>query len=504
MTTIDGSERDASRPSGRQSEFVRAPLLLKASEVVLPEPLDNLITVDPLSCSRNGEIESACRILVDYYRSPASLVPFLPSAQSAKPPGYFRLGTDTICYGRLSCGNSSISPAGEMHDALEGVTIDARGIQLPFDARDVVENLRRERYAAHFREDGRAFNEALRKAYYLIRPFLGVSTRRLLQKIRLRGWDTISFPGWPVDSTVERIHRKLLALSLRAQGMERIPFIWFWPDGFSSCAIMTHDVESASGRDFCPILMNLDESFGIRSAFQIVPEDRYSVPPGFLQSITSRGFEVNVHDLKHDGRLYADRAEFLRRAKRINDYVTQYRAQGFRSGILYRNADWYDAFEFSYDMSLPNVAHLDPQRGGCCTVMPYFIGNIVELPVTCTQDYTLFHILGDYSIDLWRKQIALIRKNHGLISLIVHPDYVRIQRAQDTYRALLGHLALLRAEGNIWTALPRDVVAWWRERNEMELVQENEGWRVEGPGKERARVAYASLDGDEVKYSLAN
>jgi hypothetical protein len=274
-----------------------------------------------------------------------------------------------------------------------------------------------------------------------------VSARVHLQKIHLRGWHEISFPAWPVDTTVERIHQKLLALSMRAQGLEKVPFIWFWPDGFSSCAIITHDVEDPSGRDFCGRLMDLDHSFGFRSSFQVVPENRYAVTRSFLDSITSRGFEVNVHDLKHDGRLYAEHAEFLRRAKRINDYIREYGAEGFRSGILYRNADWYDAFEFSYDMSLPNVGHLDPQRGGCCTVMPYFIGKIIELPLTCTQDYTLFQILGDYSIDLWKQQIALVRQNHGLISLIVHPDYVIEQRARDTYKALLGHLAGLREKG---------------------------------------------------------
>ena len=231
---------------------------------------------------------------------------------------------------------------------------------------------------------------------------------------------------------------------------------------------LTHDVEDPSGKDFCARLMDLDESAGLRSSFQVVPENRYSVSPSFLDSITSRGFEVNVHDLKHDGRLYAEHAEFLRRAKRINDYAREYGAEGFRSGILYRNADWYDAFEFSYDMSIPNVAHLDPQRGGCCTVMPYFIGKIVELPLTCTQDYTLFQILNDYSIDLWKEQIALVRENHGLISFIVHPDYIMEQRAQDTYKALLGHLARLRTEGGIWTALPRDVANWWRQRSQME------------------------------------
>ena len=64
---------------------------------------------------------------------------------------------------------------------------------------------------------------------------------------------------------------------------------------------------------------------------------------------------------------------------------------------MYREQGWFDAFEFSYDMSVPNAAHLEPQRGGCCTVMPYFVGDILELPLTTAQDYTLFHILNDYS-----------------------------------------------------------------------------------------------------------
>ena len=456
-------------------------------------------------CTHRREVDSAGLLLAEYYRCPVDrLAPFHGMGPSAQHPGYFRLGQDITCYGWLSCGDPAKGSDEDLKDALDHVRMEGQGIRLPFDAGELVENLRRERYTAHFREEGRLLNELLRKAYYLIRPLLSVSVRRQLQKMKLRGWEDISFPSWPVDATVERIHQKLLALSLKAQGLEKVPFIWFWPEGFSSCAIMTHDIEDPSGKDFCATLMDWDESAGLRSSFQVVPENRYSVSPGFLESITSRGFEVNVHDLKHDGRLYAEHAEFLRRAKRINRYAREYGAEGFRSGILYRNADWYDAFEFSYDMSIPNVAHLDPQRGGSCTVMPYFIGKIVELPLTCTQDYTLFQILDDYSIDLWKEQIALVRKHHGLISLIVHPDYILERRAQDTYKALLDHLVGLLSEGSIWAALPRDVANWWRQRSEMNLVYEDGRWRVEGPGKERARVAYATLAGGQVTYSLAD
>ncbi|MGH9400504.1 MAG: hypothetical protein ACRD2P_00170 [Terriglobia bacterium] len=446
--------------------------------------------------------DAANHVLTDYYRCPANVAQFLPARRSLDQPGYFRLGEDTICYGRLPEGVAA-SPVSELNDALDNVRLEAAGIWIPFDPGEIIENLHRERYAAHFREEGRVLNDILRKAYYFVRPLLGVSARRRVQRMGLRGWNNITFPSWPVDTTVERIHQKLLAFAMRDQGLKKIPFIWFWPEGFRSCAIMTHDVEGSCGRDFCPKLMDLDESYGFYSAFQVVPENRYPVPKSFLDGIVRRGFEVNVHDLKHDGRLYANYAEFLRRAKRINHYVREFGAQGFRSGILYRNADWFTAFEFSYDMSLPNVAHLDPQRGGCCTVMPYFIGKIVELPLTATQDYALFHILGDYSLDLWKEQIALILANHGLINFLVHPDYIIEPRALGCYKALLGHLAQLKEEGSIWTALPRDVANWWMERSQMELVFEEGQWQVQGAGKERARVAYAELIGDEMAYSFA-
>ena len=37
----------------------------------------------------------------------------------------------------------------------------------------------------------------------------------------------------------------------------------------------------------------------------------------------------------------------------------------------------------------------------------------------------------------------------------------------------------------------------------MTLVADGDTWRIEGPDAERARVAYASLAGDSVVYSLS-
>jgi len=248
--------------------------------------------------------------------------------------------------------------------------------------------------------------------------------------------------------------------------------------------------------------MDIDLSHGFRASFQVVPEQRYEVPESYVNEVRSRGFELNVHDLNHDGHLFQEKSEFLRRAKKINEYVKKYNARGFRAGAMYHNLDWYDAFEFSYDMSVANVAHLEPQRGGCCTVMPFFVGNILEIPLTASQDYSIFHILNDYSIELWKKQVDLIRRRHGLLSFVTHPDYLIDQLPQSVYKLLLDHLRQVSDRCAIWEALPGEVDHWWRARAEMKLIQDGGQWRIEGPESERARIAYASLEGDRVVYSF--
>jgi hypothetical protein len=169
---------------------------------------------------------------------------------------------------------------------------------------------------------------------------------------------------------------------------------------------------------------------------------------------------------------------------------------------MYREQSWFDAFEFRFDMSVPSVAHLEPQRGGCCTVMPYFVGNVLELPLTTAQDYSLFNILSDYSTTLWQAQITLIRESHGLISFIAHPDYLRDRRALAVYKELLAELAHLRDDQGVWMALPSEIDAWWRTRRELSLIRDGAAWRVVGAGSERARVGYASIDDGRVVYNV--
>lgn len=444
----------------------------------------------------------AADIIRCHFRCPPALADFVVPGGGSLPEGHFDFRPGNTLFGRSAAAEASRSPGQSRVDTRPAAQIDGARVSLPFDPAEALGNLLHERYRRDTGEAG-ALSGLVQRLYYNLRPLLGVGIRKHLQRFYFHGWNRIPFPRWPVDFTVENTLETLLALSLRATGATRLPMIWFWPNAAPSCTIVTHDVETEAGRDFCPGLMDLNDSFGIKSSFQIVPEERYTVPASLLDNIRDRGHEVNVQDLNHDGLLYRDHAEFLRRAERINHYAREYRAAGFRAAVLYRNPDWYEALRFSYDMSIPNVAHLDPQRGGCCTVFPYLIGNVLELPVTLTQDYSLFHILGQYSIDLWRQQIDLIRARHGLISVIVHPDYILTERPRRVYEDLLRHLAELRDRRGTWIAPPGDVDTWWRQRGEMTLVQDGSDWRIAGPGSERATLAWACLaDDDTIRYEF--
>lgn len=454
--------------------------------------------VDPVADKPPG-----MQLLVDRYRCPAEAAPLMLSGQPGSGRGFFRFD-DAICFGQCASGETRLSSDEPLFDALSEVIVSESGITLPFDPDQVVDNLRAERYLGQadgmkgLRKSG-----LTRRLYYLVRPLISVSFRKHLQKFYFRGWEQIPFPEWPVDFTVEHIHEKLLLLALKARQGRPIPFIWFWPKGAPSCTIVTHDVETQSGVDFCPQLMDVNDAFGVKTSFQIVPEDRYPVTESFLALIRNRGFEVNVHDLNHDGYLFRDRTEFIRRAELINRYIVSFEASGFRSAVMYHDIDWYEALKVKYDMSVPNVSHLDPQQGGCCTVLPFFAGDIVELPVTMTQDYSLFNILGQFSTDLWIEQGTRIRQKHGLLSVIVHPDYLDNAKALKVYKDLLAHLTELRSGEQTWIALPREVAEWWRKRSQMRLVSHGNSWEIEGEGKEQASLAYAFLDGGSLRYELA-
>ena len=98
----------------------------------------------------------------------------------------------------------------------------------------------------------------------------------------------------------------------------------------------------------------------------------------------------------------------------------------------------------------------------------------------------------------------MIFKKNGLISFIIHPDYMIEKRARDLYAELLQLLVDLREKQRLWIALPGEVNQWWRNRSQMKLVQTGTTWKIQGTGSERARIAYATLIEDRIVYTVEN
>jgi len=444
--------------------------------------------------------------LVEYFRCPEHLAVLGTAGDLPPDEGYFRFG-GAICFGRQSVGAPSAAPDGDLVDVGGGIAAANGGVTLPFDLGDVIDNLRHELYPeAQAAIDHISTFNLSHATYYFFRPILPVGVRKHLQRLHWKGWDKIPFPRWPVDTTIETLMKQSVALLLERGAITEFPFIWFWPDAAPACVMMTHDVEGPAGAQFCGQLMDIDEEHGIKSSFQVVPDAPWSSKGSTRQLVDElrrRGFEVNVHDLTHDGYLFRNREKFLRHATAINSRGREFGSRGFRSGAMYRRQGWFASLDISYDMSVPNVAHLEPQAGGCCTVMPYFMGHVLELPLTASQDYTVFHILGQHSTRLWKEQIDIVLAENGLLSFIAHPDYLLEPAARWLYTELLRVLVSLREDRGVWTALPSEIDQWWRNRRSMRLVADGPSWRIEGPGSARARLAYARLRGGRLVYELA-
>jgi hypothetical protein len=186
---------------------------------------------------------------------------------------------------------------------------------------------------------------------------------------------------------------------------------------------------------------------------------------------------VGVHDLNHDGRLFRSTEEFQRRAEKINTYLSQWKAVGFRAACMYHNLAWIGDLAVEYDCSTFDTDPFEPQPDGAGTIFPFWVPRgwaagkgYVELPYTLAQDWTIFILLQEKGIDLWKKKLDWIYKKGGMALVIAHPDYMCFDRSQsrydnypvDYYIEFLRYVKD-RYKDEYWHALPRDIARFWAE-----------------------------------------
>lgn len=253
------------------------------------------------------------------------------------------------------------------------------------------------------------------------------------------------------------------------EGAARQPERWpGWPGGKSFAFVLTHDVEGRKGLRRCRALAELEMKLGFRSSFNFVPEGEYEADDSLRRFLETNGFEVGVHDLRHNGTLYRSKREFSAAAKRINEHLKNWQAVGFRSAFMLHNLEWLKELDILYDASTFDTDPFEPQPDGANTIYPFWVeradaSGYVELPYTLPQDSTLFLLLREKTNQIWKSKIEWVARNGGMALVNVHPDYVSFNGAAGSteFPSSLyeDFLAFVKANfGNdIFHALPRDV-----------------------------------------------
>jgi hypothetical protein len=243
-----------------------------------------------------------------------------------------------------------------------------------------------------------------------------------------------------------------------------------WPGDKDFAFVLTHDVEGLRGLERCRALAELNRDFGFRSSFNFVPEGEYETPRELRDWLRRNGFEVGLHDLEHDGLLYDSRSAFRAGAQKINEYLKSWEAVGFRSAFMHHNLEWLQDLNILYDGSSFDTDPFEPQPDAVDTIFPFVYqgkkGAYVEMPYTLAQDFTLFVLLKEKTIDLWKRKIDWIVERRGMVLLDTHPDYMsfrgRPSRSEyriELYTELLSYVRS-RYEGRFWHVLPRQLAEY--------------------------------------------
>lgn len=300
-----------------------------------------------------------------------------------------------------------------------------------------------------------------KRVYYRVKPFFPQPLAWVLRK-----WysnpNRQKFPlQWPIEPRYALYLREVLRQAMLLSGTKSLRYINFWPEGRRYALILTHDVETQAGQENIRAIADLEESMGFRSSFNFIPE-RYTIDNNLVDELKRRGFEIGIHGVRHDGKLFLSKKGFDERVKRINGYLETYGAAGFRSPLTHRNPEWMQALDVEYDSSFFDTDPYEPMPGGTMSIYPYLLGKFVELPYTLMQDYTLASFMQQDTPRLWLEKTAFIEQYHGMALINSHPDYLQDTRTQYVYTRFLEEM---QTKDSVYHALPRDTARWWRERS---------------------------------------
>jgi hypothetical protein len=264
--------------------------------------------------------------------------------------------------------------------------------------------------------------------------------------------------GWPFETAID-VHADA-SLDAAEEPM--------WPHGARASLVITHDVDSAPELELIAAIRSIEREHGFPSAFGFVP--RRSPPSdAIVERLVQEGCELYLHDIGHDGRLPYHPLETIRReldgALAPGTWAGEH-ARGFRSGQLLWSSALRQAVgeRFRFDLSIPDTERGGPYGGiaGCGTVRPFWIGELLEIPLTMPQDFYLLNVerfSPTELADMWTRKMDWIAQLSGCAVVNAHPIWINPTRP-DIWGAYCSFLDLVAGRNDLWIATPSDIADW--------------------------------------------
>ncbi|MFH0752666.1 MAG: hypothetical protein V1914_03665 [archaeon] len=296
-------------------------------------------------------------------------------------------------------------------------------------------------------------------------------------KIRTRMFDVFlkfkkdpGFPKWPTDFTVEKLRREWL----KKQG--KVSYLGFWPSGYEGAVCLTHDCDTESSFKAIKRVREIEKEYGFKSCWNFVPH-KYKINFEMLKWLEKEGCEIGIHGFDHTGKIaYEDRQTIKKKLDYVKEKFKEFEIKGFRSALLQRNEEFLRQLQhhFDYDSSVPDTDIYSPKafRNGACTAFPFFIGKMIELPLTMPQDWRLIRmkLSTEKMMEVWKVKINDILRVNGMININMHPDdfISGNEKYLKVYEELIKEISERK---KLWKALPKEIAEWWRERDQAEIVK---------------------------------
>ena len=145
---------------------------------------------------------------------------------------------------------------------------------------------------------------------------------------------------------------------------------------------------------------------------------------------------------------------------------------------MHHNLEWIKQLNIEYDLSTFDTDPFEPQSDGIGTIFPFIYDekkesfSYVEMPYTLVQDFTLFIIMQQKDIKIWKNKVDWIVSKGGMVLVNTHPDYINFENRKCNYDEypskyyidLLDYLNV-KYSGQFWNPLPKEMAEFIKRKN---------------------------------------